>query len=57
MNPLRARILAGLEDDRLLEIIDDLERMTIFGRRSPGEDMTLAVALARLDQITQPEGA
>jgi len=54
MNPLRARILAGLEDDRLLEIIDDLERMTVFGRRSPGEDVTLAVALARLDQITRP---
>lgn len=54
MNPLRALIVAGLQDDRLLEIIEDLERMTSYGTRSPGEDVTLAVALARLDQITRP---
>lgn len=55
MNPLRLRIAMGLEDARLLEIVEDLERMVVFGRRSPGEDETLAVALRRLDEVTQPE--
>lgn len=56
MNPLRLRIAMGLEDARLLEIVEDLERMAHYGRgRSPGEDETLAMALARLDEITQPE--
>ena len=51
MSPLAARILAGLEDTRLLNHIDILER---FERRSPGEEDTLAIAYRRLEQLTEP---
>lgn len=57
MTPLELKILAGDEDERLLEHIDFLERAREQSARglSPVEERTLQHTWLRLDQITNPD--
>lgn len=56
MTPLVARIIAGEEDDNLLEHIRTLEYMRSTSARglSPGEEATLSKCWDRLEQLTHP---
>ena len=56
MTPLDINIIAGQKDAELLRIIDDLERMKKLAL-SPGEENTLRLAYARLEEMTKPEAA
>lgn len=57
MNPLQLQIVTGLADTRLLNIIDELERMKTRQDAgngiSSGEQKTLDMAYERLDLITK----
>lgn len=52
MSPLMFRVVSGLEDHRLLEHVDILQRLP---GRSTGEDQLLQAVWDRLDQITTPD--
>lgn len=56
MTPLVARIIAGEEDDNLLEHIRALEHLRAVSARglSPGEEATLSKVWDRLEQLTHP---
>lgn len=57
MNPIQLQILSGVADTRLLNIIDELERMKARQDAgngiSSGEQKTLDMAYERLDLITR----
>lgn len=52
MSPLDLNIMYGSADASLLKHISMLES---FERRSEGEDQTLQLCYARLDQLTEPK--
>jgi hypothetical protein len=57
MNPLQLQIKSGVADTRLLNIINELERIKAGhdggNGLSPGEQKTLDMAYERLDLITK----
>lgn len=54
LTPLEIKIIAGKEDDRLLEHIERLQSFMQDGSISDRELITYDVAYARLDTITRP---
>ncbi len=61
MTILEAKVLAGLEDDRLCEHINRLERIKAKQDNGCGiserEELTLHRLYSRLDEITLPDNA
>lgn len=53
MTPLELAILMGAKDDRLLEIIEDIDNLN--PPASEREMETREIAMRRLDVITDPE--
>lgn len=52
---LQVRVVLGLEDDSLMGYVENLENMRTSSGLSKGEARTLALCVARLDALTQPQ--